>query len=145
MELHVDVDEADVGRVREGQRATFVVDAYEERTFEATITRLHFASHLVDRVVAYEAVLSVDNADLALRPGMTATATIETDRRSGVLLVPNRALRFSPPVAARFGGPRPVAPEGPRIFVLEAGAPPAMPVTRGGSDGTSDPDLSARQ
>lgn len=136
MELHVDVDEADVGRVREGQHATFVVDAYPTRTFEAAIVRLEYASHIVERVVAYEATLSIDNADLALRPGMTATATIETDRHAGVLTAPNRALRFQPTAAARFGPPRASTAEGPRLFVLENNVPQPLPVTLGGTDGT---------
>lgn len=136
MELHVDVDEADVGRVREGQNATFVVDAYPTRTFTASIVRLVFASHIVERVVAYEATLSIENADLALRPGMTATATIETDRHAGVLTAPNRALRFQPAAAARFGPPRTSTAEGPRLFVLENNVPMPRPVTIGGTDGS---------
>jgi HlyD family secretion protein len=135
MELNVDVDEADVGRVREGQSATFTVDAYADRTFDATITRLAFASHLSERVVVYEAVLAVENPDLALRPGMTATASIETGREENVLVVPNRALRFRPPPDGPFGGPRAPPPPGPTVYTLENGAPKAISVEIGATDG----------
>lgn len=96
MELHVDVDEADVGQVKEGQRATFTVDAYPDQTFPALITEVHFASQTVDGVVTYETVLKVDNTDLLLRPGMTATADITVKQVKNSLLVPNTALRFTP-------------------------------------------------
>lgn len=98
MELEVDVDEADVGQVREGQDATFTVDAYPDRSFPARITQLRFASETVSGVVSYKAVLQVANADLALRPGMTATADIVVATLDGAVLVPNEALRFVPPV-----------------------------------------------
>jgi HlyD family secretion protein len=96
MELQVDVDEADIGRVREGQEATFTVDAYPDRAFPARVTQVRFGSQTVDGVVTYKTVLKVDNSGLALRPGMTATAVITVDRRENVLLVPNVALRFAP-------------------------------------------------
>lgn len=96
MELNVAVDEADVGQVREGQDATFTVDAYPDRTFPATISEVRYSPKTVDGVVTYQTLLSVDNADLALRPGMTATADITVARREGALLIPNAALRFSP-------------------------------------------------
>ena len=98
MELHVDVDEADVGQIAVGQQASFTVDAYANKTFPATITQVHFASQTVDGVVTYETVLSVDNSALLLRPGMTATADILVKYLEDVLLVPNAALRFTPPV-----------------------------------------------
>jgi HlyD family secretion protein len=97
MELEVDVDEADVGHVREGQSATFNVDAYADREFPARITQLRFASERVEGVVSYKAVLEVANPDLALRPGMTATANIVVDEVDDALLIPNAALRFVPP------------------------------------------------
>jgi len=96
MELHVDVDEADVGRVKEGQQAVFTVDAFPERRFPARISQVRYASKTVEGVVTYETVLTVDNADLALRPGMTATAEIVVEKVEDALLVPNAALRFSP-------------------------------------------------
>lgn len=97
MDLQVDVDEADVGSVREGQEATFTVDAYPDRTFPALITQVRYGSETVDGVVTYKTVLAVDNTSLSLRPGMTATATITVNKKSDELLVSNAALRFSPP------------------------------------------------
>jgi HlyD family secretion protein len=97
MELHVSVDEADVGMVREGQSAVFRVDAFQRRSFPAKISQVRFAPQTVEGVVTYETVLTVNNEDLALRPGMTATAEVIVQQLDNVLLVPNTALRFSPP------------------------------------------------
>jgi HlyD family secretion protein len=136
LELHIDIDEADVGSVHEGQEATFVVDAHEEREFHATISRLHYASHTVSTVVSYEAELLVENADGLLRPGMTATATITTDRRAADLVVPNAALRFAPPVTPGFGASRRQdVPEGPVVWTLVNGQPVVHSVETTGSDG----------
>ena len=99
MELQVDIDEADVGKTQVGQEATFNVDAYPDRKFPARIRDIRFASETVQGVVTYKGLLTVDNSELLLRPGMTATAEIVTAERDDVLLVPNAALRFSPPSA----------------------------------------------
>ncbi|TVV69858.1 efflux RND transporter periplasmic adaptor subunit, partial [Sphingomonas solaris] len=117
MRLEVKVDEADVGQVKAGQRASFQVDAFPGRTFPALIERVDVGANAstssttttttttAGSVVAYTARLTVDNRDLALRPGMTATADIVTAEKQDVLLVPNAALRFSPDRAgARSGG-----------------------------------------
>lgn len=96
MELQVDVDEADVGQVREGQSATFTVDAYPQRTFAARIVQVRYGAETTDGVVTYKAVLSVENPDLVLRPGMTATADITVLHVEDALLVPNASLRFTP-------------------------------------------------
>jgi HlyD family secretion protein len=96
LRLWVYVDEADVGSVAVGQNATFTVSAYPGRKFPARITRVGFGSTITDNVVTYLTYLDVDNADLSLRPGMTATATITAMQRNDVLLVPNTALRFAP-------------------------------------------------
>ncbi|MEN2711235.1 efflux RND transporter periplasmic adaptor subunit [Sphingomonas sp. NPDC092331] len=118
MKLEVAIDEADVGQVREGQDATFTVDAFPGKTFPAKITRVEVGSNLsvqdassssssstssttANQVVSYAADLSVANADEQLRPGMTATADIVTMSRQNVLLVPNAALRFTPAAAAQ--------------------------------------------
>ena len=101
MELIVDVDEADVGAVRDGQPAEFTVDAYPDRRFPAHITQVRYGANTVDGVVTYATVLNVDNSDLTLRPGMTATAEITVHRIADALLIPNAALRFSPPVDER--------------------------------------------
>ena len=98
MELQVDVDEADVGEVQVGQKATFTVDAWPGRRYDAVISRVGYGSQVKDGVVSYPAVLQVDNTDLSLRPGMTATAEIITLVHENVLLAPNAALRFTPPV-----------------------------------------------
>lgn len=97
MEIQVDVDEADVGNVKEGDRATFAVDAYPDRTFKAEIRQLRFGSEVVQGVVTYKAVLTTDNSQLLLRPGMTATAEITVEHIDDALLVANAALRFTPP------------------------------------------------
>lgn len=106
MELHVDVDEADVGRVRKGQAASFTVDAYSEREFPARITEVRYGAKTVNGVVTYETILNVDNSDLSLRPGMTATATVTVQKIDNALLVPNAALRFAPPSTAVTGDAR---------------------------------------
>lgn len=152
-ELHVAVDEADVGQVREGQTASFTVDAYPQRRFPATISQVRLAPQTVEGVVTYETVLAVDNADLALRPGMTATADITVQVIDQALLVPNAALRFSPPKAKkkssagllgslmprrpRDTGNKRKEPEAGRqkVWVLQDGVPTAVPVTLGPSDG----------
>jgi HlyD family secretion protein len=97
MELIVDVDEADVGQVREGQQASFRVDAYPDRPFMARIIQTRYGSKTVQGVVTYETVLKVENSDLSLRPGMTATADITVKKVENALLIPNGALRFTPP------------------------------------------------
>ena len=154
MELHVAVDEADVGRIAEGQTAEFTVDAWPERSFPARITQVRFAPRTVEGVVTYETVLAVDNADLALRPGMTATAVITVQQLQDAVLVPNTALRFTPPQkeAAQprqrgaFGMLFPRPPMGQRrsnadrnggqkVWVLRDGEPAAVPVKTGASDG----------
>ena len=117
MQLRVDIDEADVGQVREGQKATFTVDAYPGRRFPATVERVDQASTNTaqqagqqaaaptgNSVVSYEARLAVDNPQGLLRPGMTATATIATQNTGQQLLVPNSALRFKPDEEADEGG-----------------------------------------
>jgi HlyD family secretion protein len=106
MELQVNVDEADVGQVRSGQTASFSVDAWPARKYPASIKRVRFGSQTTDGVVSYLTVLQVDNSDLSLRPGMTATAEITTTKRDNALLIPNAALRFSPPAKpkAESGG-----------------------------------------
>jgi HlyD family secretion protein len=99
LRLWVYVDEADVGSVKTGQDATFTVSAYPTRNFPARITRVGFGSTITDNVVTYLTYLDVDNTDLSLRPGMTATATIIAKQRNNVLRVPNTALRFNPTIA----------------------------------------------
>ncbi|MCX8997678.1 efflux RND transporter periplasmic adaptor subunit [Rhizobiaceae bacterium BDR2-2] len=104
MELQVAVDEADVGQVEAGQKATFNVDAYPDRSFPAEIETVRFASETTSNVITYKAILSVDNEDMLLRPGMTATADITVQSVEDVLLIPNAALRYSPPAVSSSSG-----------------------------------------
>jgi HlyD family secretion protein len=137
MELNVDVDEADVGQVREGQDAIFTVDAYPNRIFPARLTLLHYASQMVEGVVTYQGVLEVNNQDLLLRPGMTATAEITTQKVDSVIVVPNSALRFTPP-----GMQESEKPKSKVVWTLREGKPVAIPVTTGLSDGVKTQILS---
>jgi HlyD family secretion protein len=99
MEIAANVDEADVGRVAEGQRVTFTVNAYPGRTFEGRVKQVRLGSQTVQNVVIYTAIVSVENPRLELRPGMTANLRIETERRDDALRLPNAALRWRPPAA----------------------------------------------
>lgn len=96
LRLEVAVDEADVGSVQQGQQASFTVSAYPARNYPAQVTRVDYGATKTDNVVTYVARLDVANEDLSLRPGMTASATINATQRTDVLLVPNAALRFTP-------------------------------------------------
>lgn len=155
MELHVDVDEADIGKIREGQKASFSVSAYPNRTFEALITQARYASTTTSGVVTYETVLKVDNTDLSLRPGMTATADITVKKLENAILVPSASLRFSPPVQKEeksstglVGALLPRPPRGTqqrpdthangkqqRIWILKNGQLSALTVTTGATSG----------
>jgi HlyD family secretion protein len=167
MRLDVKVDEADVGQVAAGQSATFQVDAFPGRTFPAQVERVDVGANAgagsttsssSSTVVAYTAVLAVNNSDSTLRPGMTATAEIVTSEKKGVLLVPNAALRFSPDGGAkeRSGVTKVLMPGPPRgtanaqarevkigrgsaqqVHVLGAdGQPQPVAVTTGDTNGT---------
>ena len=154
MEVRVDVDEADVGQVAERQTATFTVDAFPERRFPAQVRMLRFASEVVQGVVTYKAVLTVDNSELLLRPGMTATAEIVVKQVKDAILVPNAALRFSPSSGnntrsqsflqslirrgpSRRPATTPPVNRGPNraVWVLREGVPARVAVVVGASDG----------
>ena len=153
MQLEADIDEADIGTVKLGQKANFTVDAFSGRNFPARIETVEFYPETTDGVVTYKAILSVDNSDLALRPGMTATAQVTVQEISNALLVPNAALRYSPPVAAKqqsFSLSRLFLPRMPRnqksartetvagertVWVLKDNAPAAVQITTGATDG----------
>lgn len=156
MELRVAVDEADIGSVNAGDPATFTVEAYQTRNFPAMISALRYSPQTIDGVVTYEALLAIDNQDLLLRPGMTAVAEITVEHVKDTLVVPNAALRFSPPAAdtgsatptgvmGRLFRPpsnKPITTNTPRtpgqrsIWVLENGTPKEVQVAIGPSDGT---------
>lgn len=159
LRLWVYVDEADVGAVKVGQSASFTVSAYPGRRFPARITRVGYGSTITDNVVTYLTYLDIDNSDLSLRPGMTATASITATQRDDVLLVPNSALRFTPTSTAPAasapksgvlssltprlpggGGRRPAAAgastaSARQVWVLKDGSAVAVAVTPGISDG----------
>lgn len=143
MTLYIDIDEADIGRVREGQEASFTVDAYAGQSFPSRVVQLRSEPTVSQNVVTYQAVLSVDNAQGLLRPGMTATAHVVTGALRDALLVPNAALRFKPSTPDRgpFSGGAPretsdLAPGQPRVWILDAEQPRAVGLTVGLSDGT---------
>lgn len=157
MELHVNVDEADIGKNKEGQKATFTVSAFPNRNFAAQIIQAHFASTTTSGVVMYETVLKVANPDLALRPGMTATAEIEVKKVEDTILIPNAALRFTMPIREEEDSskgsfidqllPRPPRPASKQpeeirqhkkeklIYILKDGKPKSIPVVIEETDG----------
>lgn len=155
MELKAAIDEADIGGVKPGQTARFTVDAYPDRTFHAEIRDISFASVATEGVVTYNARLDVDNSALLLRPGMTATVAVVTREAKDVLMAPAAAFRFSPPAATESrgfslrdmfmprmrmgrpgGGQRTGAEAGMRtLYVLKDGAPEAVQVKIGATDG----------
>jgi HlyD family secretion protein len=103
MEVHTNVAESDIGRLKPGMRVSFTVDAYPGEPFRGSIRDIRNAPQVVQNVVTYDAVIDVANDDLKLKPGMTATVSIVTDRRRDVLAVPNTALRFRPEGAPAAG------------------------------------------
>lgn len=146
MELHVDLDEADVGLVEADQSATFTVDAWPDRTFDATVQLVALNPTITNNVVTYTTELEVDNEEGLLRPGMTATATIHTGRREDVLRVPNTALRFVPPESGeddeegfRIGPPhredQEEEPDRDTVYRLVDGQPRLTHVQTGRTDG----------
>jgi len=146
MELDVDIDEADVGEIRAGAKATFTVDAYPTRKFNAKLVSIHNAPKTVQGVVTYEGVLLVQNEGGMLKPGMTATAEIEAANVHDALLVPNTALRFVPPDDVKAGAP----PPPPTLNGINAGRVWSMKGTKlvphdlrlGATDGRSTQVLS---
>ncbi|MEQ1953163.1 efflux RND transporter periplasmic adaptor subunit [Mesorhizobium sp. CN2-181] len=161
MELKAAIDEADIGAVRPGQKSRFTVDAFPERPFDAEIRDISFASVTTEGVVTYDARLDVDNDELLLRPGMTATVAVVTREASDVLTIPSAAFRYSPPVQAtergwslqrlfmpRMGRPRANRPptrdaDGLRtVYVLRNGQPEAVRVKTGSTDGENTEILS---
>jgi HlyD family secretion protein len=137
MQVDTNVSESDIGGIKEGNRATFTVDAFPKRSFLGAVSQVRQSPQTVQNVVTYDVVVSIDNKDLALKPGMTAATRLIVDQRSDVLRVPSQALRYSPPSAgAPAGGARRIrnndAPA--QIYVLRDGAPIALPVTPGLDD-----------
>lgn len=149
MQVHANLSETDVGQIRAGMQAEFTVDAYPGRKFRGTVSQVRFNPTIVDNVVSYITIIDVDNEDLALRPGMTATVAFEVARVDDVLTVPNAALRFrprspdgessGPPPGLGFGPPgrtrRGGAAATPTVYQLVNGQPVEMQITVGLTDG----------
>jgi len=141
MQLSIEIDEADIGTVQEGQKATFTVDAFPNRKFNAQLVTLFNSSKTTNNVVTFPGSLLVDNRSLLLRPGLTATAEILVAEVKNALLVPNAALRFTPPPAALRNQTPPAvakAPDGKqsgRVWVMVGDRPEHRDVVLGRSDG----------
>ncbi|MGB4301534.1 MAG: efflux RND transporter periplasmic adaptor subunit [Acetomicrobium sp.] len=129
MQIETNVDEADIGEVKEGLSVTFTVDAYPEAVFSGTIKQVRIASSVVENVVTYPVIIDVANPDLMLKPGMTANVTIITDKKEDVLAVPSAALRYRP--SDYLGNTL----RGRVIWVLENGKPSPKEVKVGITDG----------
>ena len=136
MQVVANVDEADIGNVKEGDRVTFTVDAYPDDTFEGTVKQVRLEATTTNNVVTYEVVISAPNADLKLKPGLTANVTIYTQERSGVLAVANKALRFIPTKETVGKDIKIVDCKGKnKVWTLNGNTLTAHPVTIGQSDG----------
>jgi len=145
MQLEVDVDEADIGLVKEDQTATFSVDAYPQQRFDARLISLHNSPKTANGVVTYQGVLTVDNSAMLLRPGLTATVDILVSDTKDALLVPNGALRFVPAAKDVTAPPLPQARNGEmmgRVWILENNRPVARDLRIGRSNGRSTEVLS---
>ena len=136
MQVVANVDEADIGNVKEGDRVTFTVDAYPDDTFAGTVKQVRLEATTTNNVVTYEVVISAPNADLKLKPGLTANVTIYTQERSGVLAVANKALRFTPTKETVGKDMKIVDCKGKnKVWTLNGNTLTAHPVTIGQSDG----------
>ena len=153
MQIEAMVDEADVGSVAVGQAVLFTVDAYPEQSFSGMVRQVRHSPQVVQSVVSYDTIISVDNSGMKLKPGMTANTTIIVSNRADVLLVPNAALRFTPPASAQAptpvpralgaGAPGPAAGRSQQtLFVLSNGAPVSVRVAAGITDGAATEILS---
>jgi HlyD family secretion protein len=138
MQIDTSVNEADIGRVQVGQDVEFTVDAYPDDTFTGKVTQVRIAPVSVQNVVTYDVVVSVENPDLKLKPGMTANVNIITMVKKDVLRVPNAALRFKPKTKPSEKPETQKKPgqKGPAVYVLKEGEPEMIKVTTGITDGT---------
>ena len=136
MEVDTNTSEGDMGGIKEGDKATFTVDAFPQRVFQGAVSQVRQSPQTVQNVVTYDVVVSVDNSDLALIPGMTAATQIIIDQRNDVLRVPNQALRYVPGglSAVGAGGTRTPTNKQPEVWVLRDGQPVAVTVVTGLSD-----------
>lgn len=127
MQVHTNVDEADISKIKEGMEATFTVDAYPDRKFKGVVTQIRLSPTITQNVVTYDVVIAVDNTHLLLKPGMTANVSFVTQEKKNVLKVPNAALRFRMPNAPSS------KEEG--VWVLRGGKPVRVKIKTGISDG----------
>ncbi len=134
MQVHTNVAESDVGKLRENMEASFTVDAYPSERFRGTVSQVRNAPQILQNVVTYDAVIDVDNADLRLKPGMTANVNFVYAKRDDVLKVPNVALRYRPP--GERAKPADGAAGTRTLWVLRDAQPMAVEVKTGVSDGT---------
>jgi HlyD family secretion protein len=128
MQVDANVSESDIGGIKNGDKATFTVDAFPKRVFEGRVTQVRQSPQTVQNVVTYDVVVSVPNADLALKPGLTAAIRVIVDQRSDVLRVPNQALRYVPSGTAIRESDQ------PRVWVLRDGNPEPTQVVTGLDD-----------
>ena len=134
MQVIADVDEADIGSVQEGQRVTFTVDAYPDDVFEGSVTQVRLQATTESNVVTYEVVVDAPNPDLKLKPGLTANITVYTMEKNDVLIVPAKALRFTPEgVEAPHSDPTNYRAK--TLWVTDNGTLRSVAVTAGDSDG----------
>nr|WP_246407891.1 efflux RND transporter periplasmic adaptor subunit [Microvirga lupini] len=140
IDIYANIDEADVGRLKDGQKVSFTVNAYPNRTFNGRVRMVRLAAQTVQNVVTYTAVISVRNQDQALLPGMTANLQIITDEREDVLRIPNAALRFRPAITIATSETGDGTPDGetprrrPRVPDEQAGNGEARGVAANGQD-----------
>jgi HlyD family secretion protein len=136
MQVVADIDEADIGDVKNGERVTFTVDAYPDDTFEGTVKQVRQEATTTNNVVTYQVVISAPNADLKLKPGLTANVTIYTAERQGVMSVPSKALRFTP-TKETVGSKKIIDCNGKnKVWTIEGNALKAHQVNIGMTDGT---------
>jgi len=131
MQIDTSVDEADIGRVKVGQEVEFTVDAYADTTFKGKVGQVRIAPITVQNVVTYDVVITVDNPDIKLKPGMTANVSIIIAEKKDILRIPNAALRFRPSGMAKTKQPQ----KGAGVWILEKGKPKRLPVNIGIGDG----------
>jgi HlyD family secretion protein len=135
MQVDASVDESDVGNVVKGQKATFIVDSYPDTTFHGVVADIRKAPIITQNVVTYDVVISVDNSDLKLFPGMTANVTILAAKLEDTLKVPNSVLRFRPSAEVLKSAGLPTTQSEKQVYVLTGGKLQAVPVRLGLSDG----------
>jgi HlyD family secretion protein len=136
MQVHTNVAEADVGKLKEDLQATFTVDAFPNRRFTGRIQQIRYAAQVVSNVVTYDAVIEVQNPELLLRPGMTANITFVTQEAKDVLKVPNAALRFKFEAMGKTDDVPAPKPGTRAVTVLREGKPRRVAVVTGVTDGS---------